>query len=89
MYVSAVSVAEMMIKSSIGKLCVDYNPVDMARRSGFELLDFSPGDALLLKSLPFHHEGPFDRMLIAQSLNTGFPILTDDRTFSRYDCKIV
>lgn len=39
-YVSSVSIAEIMIKSSIGKLKVEYNPVEMVRQSGFELLDF-------------------------------------------------
>jgi len=88
-YLSAVSIAEMMIKASIGKLTIDFNPVDKAHESGFEILDFSATDALLLKDLPFHHRDPFDRMLIAQSLHNNFPILTDDRKFSRYNCRLV
>jgi len=88
-YVSAVSIAELMIKASIGKLKIDFDPVDLAEQSGFEILDFKGRDALALKALPFHHKDPFDRMLIAQSLTLEHPIMTDDTKFEEYDCKIV
>lgn len=35
-------------------------------------------------SLPFHHRDPFDRMLIAQSLTDGMPILSADAVFDAY-----
>ena len=88
-YVSSISIAEIMIKSSIGKLKVGYNPVEKALECGFELLDFTANDALLLKELPFHHRDPFDRMLISQSLANGYPIVTDDKKFSDYGCKLL
>jgi len=88
-YVSAVSMVELMIKSSIGKLQLDFDPVDIAEQSGFELLDFSAQDAMPLNTMPFHHEDPFDRMLIAQSMVRGIPVMTTDRKFSLYDCKLV
>lgn len=88
-YVSAISIAEIMIKSSIGKLDVDFDPLDMAIQSGFDLLDFTAQDAALLKTLPLHHKDPFDRMLIAQSINNRYPIVTDDGKFPLYDCKII
>jgi PIN domain nuclease of toxin-antitoxin system len=78
-----------MIKSSIGKLDCSFNPVELAETSGFELLDFTAEDALLLKDLPFHHKDPFDRMLISQSILNNFPIITDDQKFEFYDCKII
>lgn len=88
-YVSSISIAEIMIKSSVGKLRVAYDPVEKALESGFELLDFTAEDALLLKELPFHHRDPFDRMLISQSLANGYPIVTDDRKYSAYGCKLL
>ena len=88
-YLSSISVAELMIKSSIGKLKIDFNPVEIAKESGFELLDFSAEDALQLKDLPFHHKDPFDRMLIAQSITNNFPIITNDDKFDKYDCKLI
>ena len=88
-YVSAVSIAELMIKASIGKLQIDFNPVVSAKESGFLLLDFNPEAALLLKELPFHHKDPFDRMLIAQSIALNYPIMTEDPKFASYDCRLV
>jgi len=88
-YVSAITITELMIKSSIGKLHIDFDPVDLARQSGFDLHPFSAEEALLLKELPFHHKDPFDRMLIAQSIASNRPIMTDDEKFSLYECEMI
>ena len=88
-YLSSISVAEIAIKTSIGKLDCNFEIVDMAVKSGFELLDFKCEDALLLKDMPFHHRDPFDRMLIAQSLANDYAIVTDDSKFKFYDCKLI
>lgn len=88
-YVSAVSIAELMIKASIGKLKIDFDPVAMAKESGFMLLDFSSEAALLLKDMPFHHRDPFDRMLIAQSITDNYPIMTEDPKIALYDCRVL
>ena len=88
-FLSAISVAEIMIKASIGKLEVNFDPVQIAEESGFEMLDFSGSDALLLKDLPFHHRDPFDRMLIAQAVNHRIPLMSDDKKFRQYDCPLI
>jgi len=61
----------------------------MAKKSGFELLDFSSEDALVLKDMPFHHKDQFDRMLIAQSIKNKYPIMTEDEKFKFYDCILI
>ncbi len=78
-----------MIKSSIGKLQIDFDPVSLAKQTGFELLGFAGEDALLLKDLPLHHKDPFDRMLIAQSVANNIHIMTDDIKFQLYKCEII
>jgi len=88
-YLSSISVAELMIKSSIGKLEVNFDPIAIAQETGFQLLSFSGNDALQLKELPFHHRDPFDRMLITQALSNNCAIMTDDIKFSLYDCKSI
>lgn len=88
-YVSSISIAEMMIKSSLHKLAITFNPIEMAENSGFELLDFSARDAVLLKEMPFHHKDPFDRMLIAQSIANKYHIMSNDSRFALYDCRLV
>ncbi len=88
-YVSAVSVAELMIKASIGKLCIDFDPTEQILAAGFEPLDFSGRDALRLRELPFYHRDPFDRMLISQALERHLSVVTQDPAFKRYGCRLV
>ena len=88
-YVSSITIAELMIKASLGKLEFNFDPVDLAEQSGFELLNFSGREALLLKDLPFHHRDPFDRMLIAQSLALKYPLMTDDVKIKLYECQVI
>ena len=88
-YVSSITLAEIMIKASIGKLDIDFDPGKLALQSGFELLDFTSQAALLLKDLPFHHKDPFDRMLICQSLLLEYPLMTDDQKIKQYHCRII
>lgn len=38
----------------------------------------------LVSSLAQHHRDPFDRMLIAQALTEGIPVLSADRAFDPY-----
>lgn len=88
-FVSSASIAELMIKHSIGKLNVTFDPVEMANLSGFSLLDFTAQDALQLRDLPLHHKDPFDRMLIAQALQNKYAVMSNDALFKPYDCKLV
>ena len=88
-FVSSITIAELTIKSSIGKLQINFDPIDLAEQSGFELLDFSGQDALQLKDLPFHHRDPFDRMLISQSIATKYPLMTDDDKIRLYQCQVI
>lgn len=59
-YVSAVSITELMIKAFIGKLQIDFDPVAKAKGSGSALLDLSadaallqPNEYLIFKMRPF------------------------------------
>ena len=88
-YVSSITIAEIMIKASIDKLQINFNPLELVKESGFDLLDFSGQDALLLKKLPFHHRDPFDRMLICQSVTNKYPLMTDDSKIKKYNCQII
>jgi len=87
--VSSITFIEIMIKVSIGKLKIDFDPIETAKNSGFEILDFSAEDSLALKDMPFHHKDPFDRMLISQSINRDYYLMSDDGKFGNYDCKLI
>ena len=86
-YISSISITEIVIKASLGKLELVFDPLDAAEKSGFEMLDFSAKDALILKDLPFHHRDPFDRMLIAQAISRKLIIATQDSIIDQYDCQ--
>ncbi len=88
-FLSAMSVTELMIKASIGKLEINFNPVEMADKMGVQILNFSGNDALPLKDLPFHHKDPFDRMIIVQALTNKLKLMSDDGKFSLYNCNLI
>ena len=86
-FLSSISIAELMIKQSIGKIEINFNPMEMAQKMGLEMLDFSGDDAVALENLPFHHRDPFDRMLIAQAITNHLLLMSDDSKFLAYNCK--
>lgn len=85
--VSAVSAWEVAIKQSLGKLelpgpAEKWLPGAVAR-SGFEWLPVTPEDALHVRTLPWYHRDPFDRLLIAQA-QSGLSVVTHDVRFRAY-----
>lgn len=97
LFASAINMAEIAIKSSIGKLKVDreLENANYARfrqaveETGFEWLAFSAAHAALLRTLPLYHRDPFDRMIIAQAIHEEMVILTVDEQFSLYQVELV
>jgi PIN domain nuclease of toxin-antitoxin system len=45
------------------------------------LLDITVSHTLRVATLPFHHRDPFDRLLVAQSLVEGLPMISVDSAF--------
>lgn len=87
--VSSVSIAEIAIKESIGKLTIEGDLMEDVEAAGFTLTPFRAEEAARLRDLPFHHRDPFDRMLIVQAIERGVPIVTADSVFYRYSCELV
>jgi len=88
-FLSSISIVELMIKHSIGKINIEFDPLAMAKKTSLEILDFSGKDAMIVGSLPFHHKDPFDRMLIAQAIANELFLMSDDNKFPQYNCKII
>lgn len=84
-FVSSVSVAEISIKASLGKLDAPEGVAEAVVQSGFEMLAFEASHAEELRELPWHHRDPFDRMLIAQARVEGLALVTADERISHYD----
>jgi len=87
-FLSAMSIAELMIKSSIGKINIEFDPLEMTKKMQIDVLDFSGIHAMALGKLPFYHKDPFDRMIIAQALVNKIVLMSDDSKFLKYGCKI-
>ena len=88
LYLSVASVWEMALKVSLGKLVLGRplrRLLEIAtNEQSIRLLNISPEHALQVESLPFHHRDPFDRLIIAQSLIEGFPVVGRDEAFDAY-----
>lgn len=86
---SAASVWEIAIKAGVGKLELPervstYVP-SRIQSSGVSPLVISHAHAAGVADLPHHHRDPFDRLLIAQALSEGVPILSSDAQLDPYD----
>lgn len=80
--VSAVSVAEIAIKRSIGKLEMPMSVSDLAITLGADFLDLSATQAAAIEHLPLVHRDLFDRLLAAQALVEHATLVTaDERLF--------
>jgi len=88
-YLSSISIAEIMIKKSIGNLEFNADILPLLDEMGICTLDFDAKSAITLGSLPFHHRDPFDRMIISQAITNSYKILTVDRKFKLYDCELL
>jgi len=83
-YVSSISIVEIEIKRSIGKLLLDSSPLDFIDQMGFKSLDLTVKEARRLSELPLIHRDPFDRLLICQALENCLTLVTADEFVSRY-----
>jgi PIN domain nuclease of toxin-antitoxin system len=91
--VSAASIWEIAIKSSIGRLKL-HDPLDgwlagSLEARGFTMLSVTVAHAVAAAALPHHHSDPFDRMLIAQARLDRFTIVTSDTGFDAYDVDLL
>jgi PIN domain nuclease of toxin-antitoxin system len=82
--VSAASVWEIAIKRSLGKLTAPDDLPDTIADEGFAWLPISAQHAWTVRDLPIHHADPFDRVLVAQAMVEGVPIVTTDTRFAEY-----
>lgn len=96
---SAASTWEVVVKARLGKLDLggDVATVlgEQILRMGMRILPVEQAHSLRVASLPDvdwidpsgsprRHADPFDRLLVAQALVEGLPILTADDQFERY-----
>ena len=88
--ISAVSLWEIALKFSLGKLNVNFDIQkipEYCRKMLFEFLPLNPEEALMSLHLPqkMNHKDPFDRMLIYQCLTNGYILVSKDKRIEQYE----
>jgi PIN domain nuclease of toxin-antitoxin system len=89
-FVSAVSLWEIALKSNIGRLLVSFNInkiPEYCRKMRFTLIPLEPVDALNSVNLPQKdsHKDPFDRMLIFQCIKNEYVFVSKDTQMELYE----
>lgn len=87
--VSTISLWEISLKTSIGKLQIEgFTPADLpalCAKLDFQIVALGNAESStyhLLKAS--HHKDPFDRMLIWQAITTGYTLITGDEEIKKY-----
>lgn len=89
-FVSFATLWEISIKNSLGKLPLsgEFEDIpDFLQLNSIKTLTLEFQDLVLYQKLPLIHRDPFDRILIAQSVRTGYPVITKDPEISKYSIK--
>jgi PIN domain nuclease of toxin-antitoxin system len=86
--VSPASYWEIAIKMSMGKyrMSVPHEQFfeNAITKNGFAILHIELRHSAIVATLPFHHTDPFDRLLIAQAIAEGIPIISADAALDPY-----
>jgi PIN domain nuclease of toxin-antitoxin system len=90
---SVASVWEMQIKIQLGKLKLSLPLKDLIKNqqetNDIRVSPVALTHVLALDALPFHHKDPFDRLLIAQSIEEDLTLVTADSQLSAYSVKLL
>jgi PIN domain nuclease of toxin-antitoxin system len=93
LFLSAASIWEISSKYAKGKLNLTERPETFVpfyrKQGGIAVLDLREEAALYSASLPFHHNDPFDRMLVCQSIVYALPILSPDPHLAQYPVRML
>ncbi|MCZ4221683.1 type II toxin-antitoxin system VapC family toxin [Pedobacter sp. SJ11] len=86
-YLSIVSIWEIVIKMNIGKLKLkdDVNSIYILLSNyNIKILDLKEHNFKIYSALPLIHKDPFDRMIISQAIAEDLTIISDDQYIRNY-----
>ncbi len=90
--VSIVSLWEIAIKSSIGKLEIKSSISKISEtceKEQLDILSIKPFHLDEISKLPPIHADPFDRLIISQAITENLVIITKDGTIPQYNVKVL
>lgn len=85
---SAVVVWEVAIKRSLGKLAAPDGFADLLLEAGAASLPVAIDHARAVRTLPWHHRDPFDRLLVAQAQHERVGIISADEQLAEYGVRV-
>jgi PIN domain nuclease of toxin-antitoxin system len=83
-FLSVVTIWEIVIKKKSGKLKVPKDWKETLLESNFSILPIKISHTFETENLPLYHKDPFDRMLIAQAMAEECTLITDDSKIKKY-----
>jgi PIN domain nuclease of toxin-antitoxin system len=85
---SAAVVWEVAIKRSLGKLDAPDGFASQLLNGGAVPLPISLDHAEAVRSLPWHHRDPFDRLLVAQATLEDAVLVSNDERLDPYEVEV-
>jgi PIN domain nuclease of toxin-antitoxin system len=93
LFLSVASLWEIAIKISIGKLKLlrSFEQIIPAQleENFINILPIELNHLSQIIELPFHHRDPFDRLIIAQGMTEGLPVISSDASFQMYPVEVI
>jgi PIN domain nuclease of toxin-antitoxin system len=87
--ISIASVWELAIKISKGGKVPNINGVstflDKLDETGVDVLDITANEVKIVETLPYIHNDPFDRMIIATAKANELMLISADKNMQKYD----
>ncbi len=92
-FLSMASIWEMQIKNQLGKLDLDLPLGELVEQqcleNGLQILNIEANHIYALQNLPFHHNDPFDRLIISQAQIESLKLVSADIMFENYDVDLI
>ena len=93
LFLSVASIWEIIIKVQLKKLLLTKPAVPFLRaqlaNNNIHVLPITLDHVAQLEDLPVLHRDPFDRILVAQSLAEGWPLLSADPLLANYPTELI
>ena len=92
LYFSPASIWEIVIKMGLNRVDFRVDPYVLYNGlldNGYDEMTITSRHTLAVSTLPDIHKDPFDRIMLAQAISEGIPLLTSDATLSDYPAPII
>ncbi len=92
-HVSAVSIWEIGLKHEVGRRTSPafgaQRALELSVQAGYRLIDITPKQVAMATTLPPIHADPFDRLIVAQALESPYRLVTVDTAVARYSDTVI